>query len=63
MKTISGYKVLSNNEYVALAYNEKAVQPWVTWQHNGDLNCYWGHYFDTEDEAYQDYLERIRRGK
>lgn len=36
------------------------MTPWVTWQRNVDQfeGCYWGHYFDSPVDAFNDYNDR-----
>lgn len=50
-KPIQGYKIICVDGNYILAHNPKAVQPFVVWRHNGDLEAYWGHYFNTIEEA------------
>ena len=32
---------------------------WATWRMDPDGDCYWGHYFDTHNEAVKDMLDRV----
>ena len=36
-----------------------AGQPWATWRMDEEGNTFWGHYFDTRDEAVKDMLSRV----
>jgi hypothetical protein len=38
-----------------------AGHPFATWYMNKAGQTFWGHYFDTYDEAQADYAERVRR--
>lgn len=33
----------------------------VTWMYNKDGGFYWGHYFDSKEKAFKDYIERINQ--
>lgn len=48
---------------VVLGYRETRFgKEWVTWEcndNNGKYNYYWGHYYDKEKSAYEDFTERI----
>lgn len=44
---------------VVLAKVEFGAHPWVTWMFNKeDGGYFWGHYFETQEEAVKDYNER-----
>jgi hypothetical protein len=34
-------------------------QPYVTWRVDANGNAFWGHYFQSEIQANQDFLKRI----
>lgn len=39
--------------------NGVSGHPWATWRMDEDGNTFWGHYFDTRDEAVKDMLARV----
>ena len=65
---IHGYLItsvyrFSENEGVVIAHNVKAASPFVAWNYridNDTLNCFWGHYCDTAEQAHNEYSEKIR---
>jgi hypothetical protein len=42
----------SQNGFIVLA---KFNGSFVTWSVDNDMNAYWGHYFETMDEALEDF--------
>jgi hypothetical protein len=46
---------------VVLCRRDTVHQPFVTWRVDGDGNAFWGHYFDDETEARQDYFMRCNQ--
>ena len=53
-------------EGIALGYRETQFGlEWVTWMYNigskGERNYFWGHYFDSEEKAWDDYFDRVKR--
>ncbi|MDO4269726.1 MAG: hypothetical protein Q4C72_02270 [Eubacteriales bacterium] len=59
MKTVT----FDNGRGFALAHNEKAPSPFVTWQftetENGQKDYYWGKYHSNEQMAEKDFAKRI----
>ena len=58
--------LFDNDRGFALAHNPDAVSPYVTWQltnEDGKLDYYWGHYFETEEKALVDYIDRVAHYK
>lgn len=47
-----------NESWIVLAYARTSTQPWVTWEMTREGITYWGHYFDTEDDAKRDFVSR-----
>lgn len=43
---------------VAADTNGMAGNPWATWAMDAEGNTYWGHYFDSRDEAIEDMRSR-----
>jgi len=43
----------------AIGFNKNAVEPFGTWQSNGDDNYFFGHYFGDKDNANADFYKRI----
>jgi hypothetical protein len=57
--TITDVKPRSgSDEFVVLAHNPAAAQPYVTWRTIGDGVYYWGHYTVSEDAARVEFRER-----
>ena len=53
---------LDNTSGVVLAHwPRNGRTEYVTWAVDNEGNCYWGHYFHTEAEARDDYLERLAK--
>ena len=50
---------ISINGMTAVMAKTDSVQPFVTWRVDDDGDCYWGHYFDTHDEAAADMINRV----
>lgn len=48
---------------LVLAYLPRnEITPWATWSRNtDDGSTYWGHYFDSPDDAIDDYLDRCEQ--
>lgn len=44
---------------VVMAKREAGYQPYVTWQMDDEGNTFWGHYFETHNEAVADMLARV----
>ena len=65
---IQGYLItsvyrFSENEGVVIAHNVKAASPYVAWNYrieNNTLNCFWGHYSETAEQAHNEYVDKIR---
>jgi len=57
----NGALLLAEHNNVVLA-KARGVEPYVTWEHNGDYGTYWGHYFRNEADAMRDYLNRSNVG-
>ena len=60
----SGYTIIQcvsvgNTEFV-LGENQKAPDPYVTWECRNETNYYWGHYFGSYFRARTDLFERAR---
>ena len=60
----SGYTIIQSvsvgsTEFV-LGENQKAPDPYVTWECTHGANYYWGHYFDSFYCARTDLFERAR---
>ena len=58
----AGYAIVSDIvvgefEFV-LGHNPKAPSPFVTWEYSPRGGYYWGHYFEDENDAVFDLLER-----
>lgn len=57
----NGAVVLGANVDTIIAENHKGE--FVTWKYtwiDGEVSCYWGHYFDDADEATEDFVKRIK---
>lgn len=53
------YTVISNtNNRVLLAFNSKAVEPWVVWWVDSDGDPYNGSYFVDRSRAVKEFIER-----
>lgn len=59
----NGATVLAKMSGVVLAKRDTEYQPYVTWMINRDGDTYWGHYFNTEEEAAMDWADRVTRVK
>lgn len=46
--------------HVILVHLPHSYQKWVTWKTGKDGDCFWGHYFDSEEEAWDDFHERAK---
>lgn len=44
---------------IVLRYNEGAVQPFCTHVECGRGNYFWGHYFETLEDAMEDHAKRV----
>ena len=56
---ISGYKIIGNiNDCVVLAYNPKAVEPWVVWWIDRTGSPYSGSYFSNRESAANEFILR-----
>lgn len=45
--------------FVVMAdFGSEHVAKWVTWRSDDQGNCYWGHYFRSQQEAMADFLKR-----
>lgn len=65
-----GYQIIMNRETsyhkgVAIGYNQFEKSKFVTWEYDDryvygerEIKFYWGHYFDTFEEAVADYRDR-----
>ncbi len=59
-----GYTIIQsvsvgNTEFV-LGENQKAPDPYVTWECRNETNYYWGHYFGSYYRARTDLFDRAR---
>ena len=58
----AGYAIVSNiivgEHEIVLGHNPKAPSPFVTWEFSPRGGYYWGHYFEDENDAVLDLLER-----
>jgi transcriptional regulator with XRE-family HTH domain len=67
IEKVHGYEIkksvlFENDRGFALAENQKAPQPFVTWQfteENGRRDYYWGHYTQKFDAAAKDFEARV----
>ena len=57
--TIIQSVTVGNTEFV-LGENQKAPDPYVTWECTNGTNYYWGHYFGSYHRARTDLFERAR---
>lgn len=56
---IKAFKQMIGRHMVVLAFWEgHDPMPWVTWAVDDNGDAYWGHYFKTSDEAFDDWKER-----
>jgi hypothetical protein len=59
---VSQAVLFENDRGFALAHSSTAPNPFVTWQFtndNGKLDYYWGHYYNTEERAQINYINRV----
>lgn len=49
---------LGSKKEVVMGYNEKAPEPYVTWEYKDDRGYDHGHYFSTKDGAVKDFFKR-----
>jgi hypothetical protein len=56
---ILAYRAVDNKRVVAARWNDERTQcPFITWRVDDDGNAFWGHYFDTKNQAMVDFNER-----
>jgi hypothetical protein len=55
---IKALKMIVGHHMMVLAFWEGDLRPWVTWAVDSNGDAYWGHYFVTEAEAYDDWEKR-----
>lgn len=56
---IKAFKQMIGRHMVVLAFLEhNVITPWVTWCVDDNGDAYWGHYFKTDEEAFEDWKER-----
>ena len=48
----------NGKNYIVLAKQEKTGM-WATWECTNCNDFYWGHYFESENEARKDFYERL----
>ena len=56
--------LFDNNMGYAVGYNHNAASPYVSWQiynNNGNPEFEWGNYFNSEEKALVDYIERHKQ--
>jgi hypothetical protein len=51
-------KGMKGRHWVVLAKTDQGIHPWVTWAVDQNGDAYWGHYFATQPEAYDDWEKR-----
>ena len=67
MKENAGYKIVKEEMYnekygIVLGINEKAFAKYVTWELSISYDepyFFWGHYFENEKQALEDYHKRL----
>lgn len=75
MNKVAGYEIKRKEAYsqketydngIIMGIHPAQKYPcrYATWEYtenheNGNLNAFWGHYFESETEAYKDYYNRL----
>jgi hypothetical protein len=56
----NGAIVIDATDNVVFAHWESGYHPYVTWNHNGPNDTYWGHYHKTFMEGAKEFAERAQ---